>query len=103
MNEAVKQRCEKCGSEMALNPRTSKWFCSAKCWLGQQNLNQAIPQVKNKPRESSFYLSYAKDLCIAMLHEHAEHVRAGKAEPMEVTKLMDSAVEALKIAIKALE
>lgn len=27
-----KNTCKNCGAEMVKNPKTGKWFCSAKCW-----------------------------------------------------------------------
>ncbi|HEC67022.1 MAG TPA: hypothetical protein ENI23_17230 [bacterium] len=31
VNEGSK--CKDCGAKRVLNPKTSKWFCSKKCWL----------------------------------------------------------------------
>ncbi len=28
-------KCEKCGAEKVLNPKTGKMFCKEKCWLKQ--------------------------------------------------------------------
>ena len=33
------QKCRKCGAKMVLNPKTNKWFCSAKCWLNTSKID----------------------------------------------------------------
>src|SRR3990167_9751872 len=54
--------------------------------------------------EPSFKVSYAKDLCIAMLNVHAEARKIdNKVEPLEIGKIMHAAVEAIKDAIKEFE
>src|SRR3990167_6309525 len=50
---------------------------------------------------SSYYVAYAKDLSIAMLQVHAEARKIdNKIEPLEIGKIMHTAVEAIKEARK---
>ena len=35
VNEGTK--CQKCGADRVNNPKTGKWFCEKKCWLGEGN------------------------------------------------------------------
>lgn len=52
----------------------------------------------------SYYVSYAKDLCIAMLQAHVEARKLdNKIELIEIGKLMTAAVEAIKQAKKQFE
>ena len=101
--ETVKQNvCDKCGAPMAWSSRTNKPYCSAKCWLNEKPNTAPIQVAAKMPvmsQQSSFYVAYAKDLCIEMLRQHGEHVRAGKAEPIEVSKLMNEACNCIKIAM----
>jgi hypothetical protein len=111
--------CPDCGSLIANNPRTGKNFCSAKCWLNKPTSPAGkvvrYPQVesfaggyKAQPKKEfdnkSYYVAYAKDLCIAMLQVHAERIKQDpKVEPLDVCDLMVAAVGAIKEAKNLLQ
>ena len=63
-----------------------------------------VSEWKPKNDNVSYYVAYAKDLCIAMLAAHAEAVRADpKIQPIEVGKLMTEAIFEVKKAKMAFE
>ena len=51
----------------------------------------------------SYYVAYAKDLCIALIEANKMAVIAGKAEPIEVGKLMTEAIFEIRKAKGAFE
>lgn len=59
---------------------------------------------KAKFDTSSYYVAYAKDLCIAMLNAHVEARKINQEiEPLEIGKIMHTAVEAIKEARQEFE
>ena len=111
--------CPDCGSPIANNPRTGKNFCSAKCWLNKPTspAGKVVrypqtesfaggykPQPKKEFDNKSYYVAYAKDLCIAMLQTHAEARKIdNKIEPLDIVNLMKASVEAIQEAKKLLQ
>ena len=113
MGQITKNPCPEC-EDGELVEKTGKYGTFVACtnypecrYIQKDNKKAAEkPKPAANPRfdSQSAYVSYSKDLCIAMLNAHVEARKIdSKIEPIEIGGLMTAAVEAIRKAKQSFE
>lgn len=120
-----KMVCPECGNELVLkNGKYGEFYgCSSypECrYLQKKDATKGVVTKEHKPLDTAYrqytqsskpsynpssqYVSYAKDLTIAMLNVHVKARELdGKIEPIAVEKLAETATEIIKRIVKEFE